>query len=312
VNTAEPQDANSANARDPPASATAAPAVAEPPSAAATPRTAAGRWRARLAVPAVIVAVYLVIALFGQLIAPYSATDFNTGPPLNAPSHAHPFGTDGYGRDVLSRVLVGARTILALSIGATVLGVGAGCCIGLVSGYRGGALDELLMRAVDVLLALPGLLLALLILTSLGPSAVNLVVAIAIVFIPKSARIARSIVLPLRSAGYVEAARLRGAHWPTIVFAELLPIATPELAVEFCLRFAYALLLISSLGFLGFGVQPPTPDWGLMISEARNYVSIAPWAVLFPALAIGVLVVAVNALADALASSGERRVVHYL
>jgi len=278
-----------------------------------TQRTAAKRpWRLRLVLPAAIVLFYLTISIFGQVLAPFSATDFNTGPPLAAPTQTHPFGTDGYGRDVFSRVLVGASTILLLSFAATALGVGAGCCMGLISGYRAGVFDEILMRLVDVLLALPGLLLALLILTSLGPSSLNLIVAIAIVFIPKSARIARSAVLPLRNLGYVDAARLRGAQWPAIVFHELLPNVLPELIVELCLRFAYALLLISSLGFLGFGVQPPTPDWGLMISESRNYVTIAPWAVLFPALAIGILVVAVNALADALASSGERRAEQYL
>jgi peptide/nickel transport system permease protein len=270
------------------------------------------RWPLRLVLPAVIVFAYLLLAVFGQSLAPFSATDFNTGVPLQGPTQAHLFGTDGFGRDVFSRVLVGARTILLLSVAATIFGVGVGCIVGLISGYRGGIVDEILMRLVDVALALPGLLLALLILTSLGPSSLNLVVAIAIVFVPKSARIARSTILPLRNRGYIEAARLRGARWPTIVFRELLPNVLPELVVEFCLRYAYALLLISSLGFLGFGVQPPTPDWGLMISESRNYVSIAPWAVLFPALAIGIIVVAVNALADALASTGERRAGQYL
>jgi len=272
----------------------------------------ARRWRIGLAVPATVLLVYLMIGIFGESLAPYSATDFNTGPALARPSLEHFFGTDGYGRDVFSRVLVGAQTILMLSIAATGFGVGIGCCIGLTSGYRGGAIDEVLMRFVDILLALPGLLLALLILTSLGPSSLNLVVAIAIVFVPKSARIARSAILPLRNLGYVDAARLRGARFATIVFRELLPNVLPELIVEFCLRFAYALLLISSLGFLGFGVQPPIPDWGLMISESRNYVTIAPWVVLFPALAIGVLVVTVNILADALTSTGERRVGQYL
>ena len=270
------------------------------------------RWQLRRVLPAAVVLAYLLLAVFGQSLAPFSATDFNTGLPLKGPTQIHLFGTDGFGRDVFSRVLVGARTILLLSIAATSIGVGAGCVIGLISGYRGGIIDEILMRLVDVALALPGLLLALLILTSLGPSSFNLVVAIAIVFVPKSARIARSTILPLRNLGYVEAARMRGARWPTIVFRELLPNVLPELVVEFCLRYAYALLLISSLGFLGFGVQPPTPDWGLMISESRNYVSIAPWAVLFPALAIGIIVVAVNALADALASTGERRAGQYL
>jgi len=262
--------------------------------------------------PAVVCVAYLLLALFGPAIAPFSATDFNTGLPLKGPTGLHPFGTDGFGRDVFSRVLVGARTILTLSLAATTAGVGAGCVIGLISGYRGGVVDEVLMRLVDVALALPGLLLALLILTSMGPSSPNLVIAIALVFVPKSARIARSTILPLRNLGYVEAARMRGARWPAIVFRELLPNVVPELVVEFCLRYAYALLLISSLGFLGFGVQPPTPDWGLMISESRNYVSIAPWAVLFPALAIGIIVVAVNALADALTSTGERRAAQYL
>lgn len=275
-------------------------------------QAAGRRWPLRLVLPAAIVFAYLLLAVFGQSLAPFSATDFNTGLPLQGPTEIHPFGTDGFGRDVFSRVLVGARSILLLSIAATTFGVGAGCVIGLISGYRGGIVDEILMRLVDVALALPGLLLALLILTSLGPSSFNLVVAIAIVFVPKSARIARSTILPLRNLGYIEAARLRGARWPTIVFRELMPNVLPELVVEFCLRYAYALLLISSLGFLGFGVQPPTPDWGLMISESRNYVSIAPWAVLFPALAIGIIVVAVNALADALASTGERRAEQYL
>jgi peptide/nickel transport system permease protein len=269
-------------------------------------------WPLRLVIPAAVILSYLLLAVFGSSIAPFSATDFNTGLPLKGPTQAHLFGTDGFGRDVFSRVLVGARTILLLSVAATGLGVGAGCVLGLISGYRGGIVDEILMRLVDVALALPGLLLALLILTSLGPSSLNLVIAIAIVFVPKSARIARSAVLPLRDLGYIEAARLRGARSLTIVFRELMPNVLPELTVEFCLRYAYALLLISSLGFLGFGVQPPTPDWGLMISEARNYVTIAPWAVLFPALAIGIIVVAVNALADALGSTGERRVGQYL
>ena len=153
---------------------------------------------------------------------------------------------------------------------------------------------------------------ALLILTSLGSAPVNLVIAIAIVFVPKAARVARSAVLPLRRAGYVDAARMRGAGWATIVFRELFPNVRKEIMVEFCLRFAYALLLISSLGFLGFGVQPPAPDWGLMISEARGFVMLAPWIVLFPALAIGILVVAVNIFADGLGPRETPRDIRYL
>jgi peptide/nickel transport system permease protein len=260
----------------------------------------------------VVVATYVFIAVFGSLLAPFSPVDFNMAAVLKPPSWGHPFGTDGFGRDVLSRVLTGARSILVLATLATTFGVATGSALGLVSGYRGGLVDEALMRLVDILLALPGLLLALLILTSLGSSAMNLVIAIAIVFVPKSARVARSAIAPLRRLGYVEAARLRGTSWLAIVFRELLPNVRGELAVEFCLRFAYALLLISSLGFLGFGVQPPAPDWGLMISEARGLVMIAPWIVLFPALAIGLIVVAVNVLADGLGAKGSKREARYL
>jgi peptide/nickel transport system permease protein len=259
-----------------------------------------------------VVAFYVFVAVFGAVLAPFSPIDFNMTAVLTPPSWAHPFGTDGFGRDVLSRVLTGARSILILATLSTALGVATGSALGLVSGYRGGLVDEALMRLVDILLALPGLLLALLILTSLGSSPINLVLAIAIVFVPKSARVARSAVVPLRRLGYVEAARLRGTSGTSIVFRELLPNVRGELAVEFCLRFAYALLLISSLGFLGFGVQPPAPDWGLMISEARGLVMIAPWIVLFPALAIGIIVVAINVLADGLGTKGAKREARYL
>jgi peptide/nickel transport system permease protein len=258
------------------------------------------------------VVIYVFIAFFGPWLAPYSATDFNLGEALQPPSAVHPFGTDGFGRDVFSRVIIGARSILTLSAAATIIGVGIGGAWGLISGYLGGIVDEILMRVVDVLLALPGLLLAMLILTSLGPSEPNLVISIAAVFVPKSARVIRGAVLPIRTLGYVEAARLRGSSWLSIAFREILPNVADELAVETCLRFAYALLLISSLGFLGFGVQPPAPDWGLMINEARNFVTIAPWMLAFPALAIGTAVVAVTILADGAMAKGSHRATRYL
>jgi peptide/nickel transport system permease protein len=290
-------------------------ALAEPVRAPRWPRLAGRLWRptgSSTRIAFAVVALYVFVAAFGGLLAPFSPVDFNMTAVLKPPSWVHPFGTDGFGRDVLSRVLTGARSILMLATLSTAFGVATGSALGLVSGYRGGLVDEALMRLVDILLALPGLLLAMLILTSLGSSPINLVLAIAIVFVPKSARVARSAVAPLRRLGYVEAARLRGTGWLSIVFRELLPNVQGELAVEFCLRFAYALLLISSLGFLGFGVQPPAPDWGLMISEARGLVMIAPWIVLFPALAIGFIVVAVNVLADGLSAKGSKREARYL
>jgi peptide/nickel transport system permease protein len=254
-----------------------------------------------------VIALYIFLAFFGGILAPHSATDFDLAQVLKAPSWAHPFGTDGFGRDVFSRVLTGAQTILLLGTAATLIGVSLGCAIGLAAAYLGGVLDEVLMRLVDILLALPGLLLALLIMTSLGSSWVNIVISIAVVFVPKSARVARSAALPLCGLGFIDAARMRGSNWAVIVFRELLPNVRQELLVEFCLRFAYALLLISSLGFLGFGVQPPIPDWGLMISESRNFISVAPWLVIFPALAIGGIVVAVSLLADCLGKGGRTR-----
>jgi peptide/nickel transport system permease protein len=248
--------------------------------------------------------LYIAMALFGPWLAPYSATTFDMANVLKAPTWLHPFGTDVYGRDVFSRVVVGAQSILSLSLVATAFGVSIGCAVGMCAGYLGGFIDELIMRVMDVMLALPGLLLALLIMTSLGSSTVNLVLSISIVFIPKSARVARGAILPFRSLGFVDAARMRGSGWASIVFRELMPNIRGELLVEFCLRFAYALLLISSLGFLGFGVQPPTPDWGLMISESRNFITVAPWTVLFPALSIGLAVVAVSSMADLLSAGG--------
>jgi peptide/nickel transport system permease protein len=259
-------------------------------------RTRAPTVRVALAV----LAGYALLGLFGAWLAPYSPTAFDLTAVLKPPSWQHPFGTDGFGRDVLSRVLAGTGTILVLSLGATALGVSAGAAIGLASGYAGGRRDELVMRVMDVLMALPTLLLALLILTALGSSKGNLVLGIGLVFVPRSARVARSAVLALRNLGYIEAARLRGEHPARILFAEVLPNVREVVGVEFCLRFAYSLLLISSLGFLGLGVQPPEPDWGQMISEGRNFITVAWWVVLFPASAIGWLVVAVNLLADGL------------
>ncbi len=247
-----------------------------------------------------VLVAYLVAACIGASLVPYAPNVIDVKDLLKPPSWAHPFGTDAYGRDVFSRVIVGTNSILVLSLSSTTVGVGLGTLVGLLSGYRGGYVDEILMRIMDIFMALPALLLALLILTTLGSSKVTLVIGIAIVFIPKSARVVRSAVLSIRGLGFVEAARLRGEKLFYILFRELLANVRDIVSVEFCMRFAYSLLLISSLGFLGLGVQPPTPDWGLMINEGRNLISIAPWVVLFPTLALGILVVAVNAIADAL------------
>jgi peptide/nickel transport system permease protein len=245
-----------------------------------------------------LLAVYFLVALFGEFLAPASPTDMNLNALLQPPSAKYFFGTDNYGRDIFSRVLFGTRYILVLSITSAGLGVLAGMAVGMPSGFAGGSVDQVIMRVLDVFMALPGLLLALLMMTSLGASKLNLVAAVVVTFVPKSARVARSATLVVKGQGFVDVARLRGERMGSILLFEVLPNIREIMIVEFCIRFGYSILLIASLGFIGLGVQPPTPDWGLMIYEGRDFVMIAPWIVAFPALAIGTLVISVNQMAD--------------
>ena len=244
--------------------------------------------------------LFLLAALIGPLIAPYGANEQISSEARQPPSAAHLFGTDNLGRDVFSRVLLGAREILILAGLGTLSAVLVGTVIGLFSAYQGGWLDEVVMRLFDGLLALPALLFALLLLGILGPSIWSVLLVIFIVYTPIVARVVRSVVLSVKSKGYVEAARLRGETRRWILFKEIQPSVQPVLAVETALRFSYAIFLVASLGFLGVGVQPPSPNWGLMVKEARETVSQIPWALYFPAGAISVLVIGVNLMADGL------------
>jgi peptide/nickel transport system permease protein len=246
-----------------------------------------------------IVALFLFLAIFGPLVAPYGATE-QTSALREAPSAAHLFGTDRLGRDVFSRVIIGTRDIFSLAGLGTLTAVGLGAAFGLAAAYRGGWIDELVFRTFDGLLAIPALLLALLLLGTIGPSRESVLVVIVVVYTPIVARVVRSVVLGVKERGFVEAARVRGERISYILLREILPSVLPALAVEAALRFSYAIFLVSSLGFLGVGVQPPSPDWGLMVSEARNYVSITPWALYFPVGAIATLVIGVNLMADGL------------
>ncbi len=248
----------------------------------------------------VVVAVFLLLALVGPLVAPYGANEQLSAQARRPPSAEHFFGTDRLGRDVFSRVLLGTRDIFALAGAGTLLAVVSGATVGLFSGYAGGWVDEIIMRFFDSLLAIPALLLALLLLGTLGPSRNSVLLVILIVYTPIVARVVRSVVLGVKSLGFVEAARTQGERLPAILFREILPSVLPALAVEGALRFSYAIFLVASLGFLGVGVQPPSPDWGLMVSEARQNVQQTPWALYFPAGAIALLVVGVNLLADGL------------
>ena len=244
--------------------------------------------------------LFLLVALIGPSIAPYGANEQIPSEARQPPSAAHLFGTDHLGRDVFSRVLLGAREILVLAGLGTLSAVLAGTVIGLLSAYQGGWLDEGIMRFFDGLLALPALLFALLLLGILGPSIWSVLVVIFIVYTPIVARVVRSVVLSVKSKGYIEAARLRGESRRWILFKEIQPSVQPVLAVETALRFSYAIFLVASLGFLGVGVQPPSPNWGLMVKEARETVSQIPWALYLPAAAISILVIVVNLMADGL------------
>lgn len=250
--------------------------------------------------------LFILLAIFGPAIAPYQFDDIIRGAARLPPSPDFPFGTDRLGRDVFSRVLWGAREIIVIPGVATSLAVMLGTVLGLTLGYYGGWLDEVVSRALDSLLAIPALVLALVMLGTIGPSNIGIIIVIVLLYMPIVTRVIRSATLNLRDAGYIEAAKLRGESTMYILFREILPGVLPALTVEAALRFSYAIFLTASLGFLGLGVQPPSPDWGRMVAEARANFARTPWELWFPAGAIAVLVIGVNLMAD-----GLRRVFRY-
>jgi peptide/nickel transport system permease protein len=256
---------------------------------------------------AVLFGFWIFCAVFGRLVAPESpfATDILGN--LAAPSGAHWFGTDSLGRDVFSRVLIGARDILIVAPLATLLGTVVGTALGLLTGYFRGLVDDVLMRLVDAFLALPVVIIGMLALTALGPSRLTVVLVVGFVFAPIIARTVRAAVLSERELEYVAAARLRNERAPYIMFAEILPNVAAPILVEFTVRLGYAIFAIATLSFLGFGIQPPAPDWGLQVSD--HYILINGgywWPTLFPALAIATLVVGVNLIADGVTRVFER------
>jgi peptide/nickel transport system permease protein len=244
----------------------------------------------------------LIVALIGiaPLALPFDGETMSVDAIMTAPSWAHPAGTDHLGRDVLARTLLGGQSTLLLAVLSTVTGVAIGALVGMVAGYKRGVIDDLLMRAGDAVMALPSLVLAMLVLIAVGSGPAAVLLAITIIFAPRAARITRSVVLSVASQDFVAAAAVVGESQAVILFREILPNIWPNILVEGCLRFSYAILLISSLGYLGIGVQPPTPDWGLMISEASAYITTAPWMMMAPAIGIVLSVVCVNLLGDGL------------
>jgi len=267
-----------------------------------------------------IVLAYLVVAFVGPSIAPFEYDDILRGEDRRAlrglePSSDYIFGTDRNGQDVFSRVLWGARETIGLPFVATILAVAFGTVIGLATGYIGGWFDEVISRALDSLLAIPALILALVMITtivpvldeldspfirSIGATNISLIVVIVLLYIPIVTRVIRSATLNVRESGYVEAAKLRGESIFYILFREIFPSVLPALVVEASLRLSYAIFLVASLGFLGLGVQPPSPEWGRMVLDARSDYATTPWALWYPVLAIAILIISINLMSDGL------------
>lgn len=282
-------------------------------------------------VATLIVLCYVALALFGTVIAPYPFDAVQPDPSAcvtrsngnqrcaalanAAPGTTHLFGTDRNGRDVLSRIVHGARYTIGLPIIATLFAVVTGTFLGLSSGYLGGWYDEILSRATEILLAIPAIVLALVTISTvvpglenagnplveaLGATNIALVLVIVLLYTPIVSRVIRSATLSLRERGFVEVARLRGESTSYILLREIFPSVLPALAVEGSLRFSYAIFLVASLGFLGLGSQPPIPEWGRMVLDARETYTTAPWALWTPVLAIATLIISVNLMADGL------------
>jgi peptide/nickel transport system permease protein len=248
---------------------------------------------------AAILLFWVVCAVFGRQIAPHDPLAQQLLATNAPPSAAHWFGTDQLGRDVLSRVIVGSRSILLIAVASALLGTLLGTALGLVMGYLGGGVDLLVGRVVEAVLALPVVIVAFLFIVALGHSTGTLIIVIGFVFTPLIARTVRSAVLVERQLDYLASARLLGTSPARIMVAEILPNVLPTVLVEFTVRVGYAIFTVATLSFLGFGVQPPTPDWGADIYA--NYGVLAAgywWETLFPALAIASLVVAINLVAD--------------
>ncbi|MEW6420665.1 MAG: nickel transporter permease [Deinococcota bacterium] len=262
----------------------------------------------RLAVVgAALLLVFSLLALFAPWISPYDPTQVFFTDLRSPPSAAHLFGTDELGRDILSRVLYGARVSLSAALVSVVGAFVVGTMLGLMAGYLRGWIDEVIMRVVDAMLALPFLVLAIALAAMLGPSLQNTMIAIAIVTTPAFARITRGEVLAQREREYVQAAQALGASDPRLVFRHLLPNISGALIVQTSLAIAAAVLAESSLSFLGLGVQPPAPSWGSMLNAARGFLADAPWMSIFPGLAIFLTVLAFNLVGDGLREAIDPR-----
>lgn len=257
--------------------------------------------RNKLAVIGLVIFIALILlALFAPQLAPFDPNKQDWKIRLQAPSALHWMGTDEFGRDLLSRTLYGGRISLLAGVIPVAIGATVGAAIGLTAGYLGGRWDQILMRVLDILLAFPGLFLALAVVGTLGPSLLNAMLAVAVVSIPGYARVVRGQVLTLRERDFVAAAEAAGAGAPRILWRHLLPNLLSPLLVQASLSVGFAILTTASLSFLGLGTQPPTSDWGEMLASGRQYLPDAWWLELFPGLYVMAAVLSVNLLGDGL------------
>jgi peptide/nickel transport system permease protein len=246
-----------------------------------------------------IVVLFVVIVAFGPLIAPYSPTAIGVGGPSQDPTIHHLLGTDGLGRDVFSRLLYGARSVVVIPLLAALLAFATGGLAGMCAAFFGGRVDMVVSRILDIFLSLPPLLIVLVIIASSGASTPVLVCSVAAVFAPRVARILRGAKRGVGTTEYGDAARARGERPLAIVLREILPNIAPTVFVEFSVRLTYAIIFMATLNYLGLAIQPPSPNWGVMVSESQSTISLSPLATLAPAIAIGILSVGVSLIADA-------------
>jgi peptide/nickel transport system permease protein len=248
----------------------------------------------------VLLAVLVLVCILGSTLAPYSPESMDFAGRFAAPGVKHWLGADQLGRDVLSRLLVGARSTVPLAVAATFSGAAIGACVGTLSAYLGGRWDEAITRTIDAVMAVPHLLLALILVSTLGKGSTNAALAIAVSVAPSMARVTRSVALAVRQQDYVKAAIARGEGSGWIVLREMLPNVAAPVIIEATIRVAFAVMLFATLSFLGLGAQPPAPEWGLMVSEARRFMHQAPWVIISPALAIAITAICFNLLGDGL------------
>jgi peptide/nickel transport system permease protein len=254
-----------------------------------------------------LTSLFILMAILAPVLAPHDPTAFTLGQQLRPPSATYPLGTDELGRDIFSRLLYGARITLLITLGAVLVSLIIGTILGIVAGFLGGWTDTLIMRLMDVLLAMPGFLLAIAIIAALGAGTLNVVIAVGVFSIPAFARVARGSTLTVKQQDYVLSARALGAAPAAIMWRHVLPNVTPPLVVQTTLRLATAILTASGLSFLGLGPQPPTPEWGAMLSTGRNLITSSPQLATIPGLAILLVAVGFNLLGDGLRDALDPR-----